>query len=131
MSLKQHIDRFLEEERPSEAPVFPLQKRAVGNTLGEVVLIFFRLNNSTNVSVIVTDQVTILAKILRRRWFQRTDSEQFFRFSKHILNIQSNKSTNASEFDRKVSLNFLKVLVCQVFTAFCPPPCSPMPHLVV
>jgi hypothetical protein len=119
MSLKQHIDRFLEDERDSEAPVFPLRKRAVGNTLGEVVLLFFRLNTSTKVSVIVTDQLTISAKTLRRRWFQRTYIEQFFRFSKHTLNIQSTKATNAVEFDRKVSLNFLKVLVCQTFTACC------------
>lgn len=119
MNLKKHIDRFLEEERTSDSPVFPLRKRAVGNTLGEVVLLFFRYNTSHKVSVIVTDQRDIFAKTLRRRWFQRTYIEQFFRFSKHTLNIQSTKSTNASEFDRNVSLNFLKVLVCQTFTAFC------------
>ncbi len=119
MNLKQHIDRFLEEERTSQTPVFPLRKRAVGKTLGEVVLLFFRLNNSKKISVIVTDKLEIFAKTLRRRWFQRTYIEQFFRFSKHTLNIQSTKSTNAAEFDRKVSLNFLKVLVCQTFTTFC------------
>jgi hypothetical protein len=119
MNLKQHIDRFLEEERTSQTPVFPFRTRAVGNTLGEVVLLFFQLNTSTKISVIVTDQLDIFAKTLRRRWFQRTYIEQFFRFSKHTLNIQSTKSTNASEFDRKVSLNFLKVLVCQTFTTCC------------
>ncbi len=36
MNLKRHIDRFLEEERTSQTPVFPLRKRAVGNTLGVV-----------------------------------------------------------------------------------------------
>lgn len=119
MSLKQHIDRLLEEERTSQTPVFPIRKRAVGNTLGEVVLLFFRFNTSTKVSVIVTNQLDIFAKTLRRRWFQRTLIEQFFRFSKHTLVIQTTKSTDASEFDRKVSVNFLKVLVCQTFTAWC------------
>jgi len=119
MNLKKHIEQFLEEERTSEEPIFPLRKRAVGNKLGEVVLVFFRLNTSKKVSVIVTDTLDIFAKTLRRRWFQRTYIEQFFRFSKHILKIQSNKSTNAPEFDRKASLNFLKVLVCQAFTVFC------------
>lgn len=119
MNLTRHMDRFLEEERTSQTPVFPLRKRAVGNTLGEVVLLLFRLNNSTKIRVIVTDQLEIFAKTLRRRWFQRTYSEQFFRCSKHTLNIQSTKSTHASEFDRKVSLNFLKGLVCQTFTTFC------------
>jgi hypothetical protein len=119
MSVKRHIERFLEEERTSQASVFPLRKRAVGNTLGNVVLLFFRFNSSQTVSVIVTDQLDIFAKTLRRRWFQRTYIEQFFRFSKHTLNIQSTKATNASEFDRKVSLNFLKVLVCQTLTASC------------
>lgn len=119
MNLKKHIDRFLEEERTSDEPIFPLRKRAVGNTLGEVVLLFFRLNNSQKVSVIVTDKLDIFAKTLRRRWFQRTYIEQFFRFSKHTLHIQSSKSTNAHEFDRKASVNFLKVLVCQTFTYFC------------
>jgi hypothetical protein len=119
MSVKQHIDRFLAEERPHQEALFPLRKRAIGNTLGEVVLLFFRLKNSKNISVIVTDHLEIFAKTLRRRWFQRTYIEQFFRFSKHILNIQSNKSTTSTEFDRNVSVNFLKVLVCQTFTAFC------------
>ena len=119
MNLKQHIVRFLEEEQTSDVPIFPLRKRAVGNTLGDVVLLFFRLNNSKKVSVIVTDNLEIFAKTLRRRWFQRTYIEQFFRFSKHTLKIQSTKSTNAHEFDQKASLNFLKVLVCQAFTGFC------------
>ena len=119
MNLKQHIERVLEDERTSQTPVFPLRKRAVGKTLGEVVLLFFRLNTSPKISVIVTDQLEIFAKTLRRRWFQRTYIEQFFRCSKHTLNIQSTKSTTASEFDRKISLNFLKVLVCQTFTTCC------------
>ncbi len=128
MNLKRHIDRFLEAERTSQTPVFPLRKRAVGNTLGDVVLLFFRLTNSKKVSVIVTDQRDIFAKTLRRRWFQRTYIEQFFRFSKHLLKIQSTKATNASEFDRKVSLNFLKVLVCQTFTEFCREQFSGLQH---
>lgn len=119
MNLSQHIERFLEDEHTSQTPVFPLRKRAVGNTLGEVVLLFFRLTNSTKVTVIVTDHRDIFAKTLRRHWFQRTAIEQFFRFSKHILNIPSTKATTVSEFDRKMSLNFLKVVVCQAFTAFC------------
>ncbi len=119
MSLKKHIDRFLEEERTHDASLFPLRKRAVGNTLGDVVLLFFRLNTSSKISVIVTDQLDIFAKTLRRRWFQRTYIEQFFRFSKHTLAIQSSKSTTAEGFDQKASVNFLKVLVCQTFTSFC------------
>lgn len=119
MSLQRHIDRFLEDERTRQTSVFPLRKRAVGKTLGDVVLLFFRFNTSPKVTVIVTDHLDMFAKTLRRRWFQRTSIEQFFRFSKHILNIPANKSTNAAEFDRKVSVNFLKVLVCQTFTAFC------------
>ncbi|MCP4403347.1 MAG: hypothetical protein GY801_39315 [bacterium] len=119
MHLKRHIDRVLEEERTSQTPAFPLRTRAVGKTLGDVVLVFFRRNTSKHVSVIVTDQVDMFAKTLRRRWFQRTYIEQFFRCSTHTLNIQSTKSTNAFEFDRKVSLNVLKVLMCQTFTTCC------------
>ncbi len=119
MSLNKHIARLLEEEQARNEPVFPLRKRAIGNTLGDVVLLFFRFASSQKVSVIVTDKLDIFATTLRRRWFQRTYIEQFFRFSKHTLNIQSSKSTNAAEFDQKASINFLKVLVCQTFTNFC------------
>lgn len=119
MNLSHHIDRFLAEERTRPNAVFPLRKRAVGNTLGEVVLLFFRLKNSSTVSVIVTDHLSIFAKTLRRRWFQRTAIEQFFRFSKHTLNIQSTKAATAATVERKMALNFLKVSVCQAFTTFC------------
>lgn len=119
MSLNQHSDRLLEEERTSQTSVLPLRKRAVGHPLGEVVLLFFRYHARTTVSVIVTDQLDIFAKTLRRRWFQRTESEQFFRFSTHTLVIQAAQSTDASEFDRKVAVNFLNVLVCQTVTAWC------------
>jgi hypothetical protein len=110
---------LLEKEAITKEAIFPLRKRAFRKNFGDVVLLFFRYNRSEKINVIMTTKLEIHSKTLRRRWFQRTYIEQFFRFSKHILKIQESKSTDVFEFDRKVYINFLKVLVCQIFTAFC------------
>ncbi len=67
----------------------------------------------------MTTKVELTGKTIRKRWFQRTYIEQFFRFSKHTLNIQKTKSTNVEEFDQNVSINFMKVFVCQMFKLYC------------
>jgi hypothetical protein len=53
-----------------------------------VTLLAFRLNGSNTVSVIYTPNKTIMAKTLRRHWFQRTYIEQFFKLLKHVMCIQ-------------------------------------------
>jgi hypothetical protein len=118
-NLRAHIKEYLKEEEKSDTPILPLRKRAKCNVLGEVVVLFFRYNGKKKVNVIVTTKLDIFAKTLRHRWFQRTYIEQFFRFSKHTLKIQETKSTDKKEFEKKLSINFLKAIVCQEFTQFC------------
>ena len=62
------------------------------------------------VSVIYSPDLKIKAKTLRRRWFQRTHIEQFFRLMKHSLKIQDSKSENQSEFLKKFALIGIKAM---------------------
>lgn len=68
----------------------------------EVVMIFFRLNGSKKVSAVYCTDLNISAKTLRRRWFQRTQIEQFFRMMKDTLKIQHTKSTDKDSFTKKL-----------------------------
>ena len=60
----------------------------------EVVFLFFRLNGSKNVSIIYSTNLSIKAKTLRRRWFNRTKIEQFFRILKDTLKVQQSTAVD-------------------------------------
>lgn len=87
----------------------------------EVILLFFRYNNSENVTVIycpVIQAPNIFAKTMRHHWFSRTQIEQFFRTVKHILKIQEVKSQNKIEMDIKVGRFFGVALDAQLLTQY-------------
>ncbi|MEZ4886549.1 MAG: hypothetical protein R3E32_17565 [Chitinophagales bacterium] len=85
----------------------------------EVTLLFFRLNGSQKVSVIYTTHTEMKAKTLRRRWFQRTYIEQFFRLIKNTLKIQLSISSDVQGFLKKALLFFLKGISVQLYRKFC------------
>ncbi len=85
----------------------------------EVTLLFFRLNGSQKVSVIYTTHTEMKGKTLRRRWFQRTYIEHFFRLVKNTLKIQLSISSDAEGFLKKALLFFLKGISLQLYRKFC------------
>ena len=117
--LKTYIGMLVGREDAGEEGVFPHRARAFRKGFGDVVLLFFRLKKGKKINVILTTYLDTKAKTLRRRWFQRTEIEQFFRFSKHTLKFQETKTENLAEFIQNVGLNFLRVTVCQIFKQFC------------
>jgi len=103
-----------------EIPPFLMRVRAYYNAQKEdVVLLFFRLAGSKKVSVIYTTHTSMMAKTLRRRWFQRTYIEQFFRLVKNTLKIQLSISDDSQKFLKKTALFFLKAIVAQLYRKFC------------
>lgn len=81
----------------------------------EVIFLFFRLNDSTKVSVIYSQNLTIFAKTLRRHWFNRTYIEQFFKTLKHVLKISEPRTKNKEEFENKLwKFAFLAVEVQKI-----------------
>lgn len=78
----------------------------------EVVLLFFRLKGSNKVTVIFCQEKAIMAKTMRRRFFQRTKIEQFFRFLKDTLKIQTSKTERFGDFVKKLSLFIIKAIFC-------------------
>ena len=93
----------------------------------DVILLFFRYNNSKNVTVIycpVIQAPNIFAKTMRHHWFSRTLMEQFFRTVKHILKIQEVKSQNKIEMDIKVGRFFELALNAQLFTKYIKKTCK-------
>ena len=85
----------------------------------EVILVFFRLNGSNKVSVIFSFSMQAKAKTLRRRFFQRTKIELFFRFLKDTLKIQLSPSKDLERFEKKLALFILKAMYCFCFEYFC------------
>jgi hypothetical protein len=78
----------------------------------EVVLLFFRLKDSNRVTVIFCSDLSVMKKTLRRRFFQRTKIELFFRFLKDTLKIQKSKSERYGDFVKKLSLCIIKAIFC-------------------
>jgi hypothetical protein len=85
----------------------------------ELIILIFRFKKSQKVSVIYTTDLTIKAKTLRHRWFQRTHIEQFFRILKDTLKIQLAKSTNKNEFIKNFCIKLFQALHIQLFRNFC------------
>lgn len=99
---------------------FALRRRAwCAKLQTEVVLLLFRLNGSRKISAVYTTDLDIKTKTLRRRWFQRTQIEQFFRIIKDTLKIQQAKNTNKEGFERKLYIFVFKALQCQLFRDYC------------
>jgi len=116
--------RYLEEEKvfknkkPNEA--FLIRQKAYFHAEDrEVILLFFRLNGSKKVSVLFCSDLSIKSKTLRRRFFQRTKIELFFRLLKDTLKIQKSTSVDTKSFLKKLSLFIFKAIICLQFEKFC------------
>ena len=113
---KYAINKYISEVfEPAEATAakngkdFVLRVRVYYQSLErEVVMIFFRLNGSKKVSAVYTTDISLSAKTIRRRWFQRTQIEQFFRMMKDTLKIQHSKSTDIESFAKKLCVFLFK-----------------------
>lgn len=106
-----------EGQRPEP---FLLRVRGVYANKGrEVTLLVFRLNGSKKVSLIYSTDLSAKSKTLRRRWFQRTMIEQFFRLLKDTLKIQQSKVTCHKGFLRKLWVWLFKAVHCQLFRNCC------------
>jgi len=130
LNLKKYIEQiYLNKEREyldkckakGETPQpFLLRKKAHFQALGlTVILVFFRLNGSNKITVIFTTALEATAKTLRRRFFQRTKIELFFRLLKDTLKIQTSKSVDVESFLKKLNLFIFKAIVCQNFKKYC------------
>jgi hypothetical protein len=123
MNLKSYIENeFLPQEQAykekmgeegKEAKPFSIRVRSYYKSQKrEVVLLFFRLKGSDKVTVIFCSHLSVMKKTLRRRFFQRTKIELFFRFLKDTLKIQKSKSERYGDFVKKLSLCILKAIFC-------------------
>lgn len=120
MTIQQAIDDGYIQLEKAEKEHFAFRVRVLLCKYNrEVTLLLFRLNGSKKVSVIYTTDTNIKAKTLRRRWFQRTQIEQFFRLLKDTLKIQQSKVTNKEGFERKLWVFVFKALNCQLFRNYC------------
>jgi hypothetical protein len=84
-----------------------------------VTIVIFRFNGSDKVTIIFCYDDIIHAKTMRRRFFQRTQIEQFFRMVKHTLHIEQSTSNDSKSFIKKVALFFLKAIFAFAFRDYC------------
>ena len=110
-------------EKPKDEPYSVCIRVWCKKINAEVVMLFFRLAKSKKVSVIYTTDLNIKEKTLRRRWFQRTQIEQFFRLIKDTLKIQQTKSSDKEGFERKIFYFVFIALHCQKFRNYCRKSC--------
>ena len=130
LNLKKYIEQiYLKKERAyldkceaeGKTPQpFLLRKKAHFQALKQtVILVMFRLNGSNKVTVIFTSALEATAKTLRRRFFQRTKIELFFRLLKDTLKIQTSKCVDAESFLKKLNLFIYKAIICYDFKKYC------------
>ena len=99
---------------------FLLRKRGHFQWPGkEVTLVFFRPNGPDKASVIFSIDLNVSAKMMRRRFFQRTKTGLSFRPLKDTLKIQTSKNTGAAPFLKKSGLAIFKAVACQNFQNYC------------
>jgi hypothetical protein len=113
---------YLEDCQRQGAAAAPFLMRIRGNYSArgrEVVLLVFRLNGSKKVTLVYSTDLNAKSKTLRRRWFQRTLIEQFFRILKDTLKIQQSKVTDHKGFLRKLWVWLYKAVHCQLFRNYC------------
>jgi hypothetical protein len=84
-----------------------------------VTVLIFRFNGSHKITIIFCYDAFIKAKTLRRRFFQRTQIEQFFRMLKHTLKISQSKSDSTHSFIKKLAVFFLKAIFAFAFRDYC------------
>jgi hypothetical protein len=84
-----------------------------------VTVLIFRFNGSDKITIIFCYDAFIKAKTLRRRFFQRTQIEQFFRMLKHTLKISQSKSDDTHSFIKKLAIFFLKAIFAFAFRDYC------------
>ena len=120
------LPNFLREEalfyadKTNKDKPFTLRMRLFYRYLGKhVTVLLFRFNKSKTVSIIFSTDKGIKAITLRRRFFQRTQIEQFFRMVKHTLRIAQSTSLDTSSFRKKIALFFLKAIFAFCFRNFC------------
>ena len=105
------------ERLGKDATAFTLRIKAYYKAMKtEVLLVFFRVNHSKKVSVVMTTDKVAKRKTIRRRFFQRVKIEQFFRFVKHVLCIQQSTSKNTLGMMRKIAVFFIKAVLLQRLT---------------
>jgi hypothetical protein len=107
------------ENGEKKAP-FLLRLKVFYQKLAEMVtIVIFRFNGSNKVTIIFCYDAIIHAKTMRRRFFQRTQIEQFFRMVKHTLHIEQSTSNDSKSFLKKVALFFLKAIFAFTFRDYC------------
>lgn len=111
--------KYQEKNKGRKKPFFMRVRAYYQAQDREVVLLFFRLAGSNKVTVIFCQQKEVMAKTMRRRFFQRTKIELFFRFLKDTLKIQTSKSERYGDFVKKLSLFMLKAIICLKFERAC------------
>ena len=84
-----------------------------------VTILIFRFNGSGKITIIFCYDGVIKAKTMRRRFFQRTQIEQFFRMVKHTLKISQSKSDGTHSFIKKIAVFFLKAIFAFTFRDYC------------
>jgi hypothetical protein len=112
--------RYLENNKQEKKiEPFVQRKRAYCHFLKkEVTILIFRVSDSKKVTLIISTDIHIFAKTLRRAFFQRTLIEQFFRIIKHTLKFRETKTSNKIETEIKVlEFAFLAIQV-QKFVKF-------------
>jgi hypothetical protein len=105
------------DKKTSEKTSFLMRIRCFYKALDkDITVLVFRLKGSKKVSVIYCTDKNIMAKSLRRHWFQRTQIEQFFRLIKHTLKIAEAKTRNKAQFENKIFRFVFVALHAQLFT---------------
>ena len=121
-SISKYIEEvFLKQEAKYEgdSPFFIRTKGFYKAKDRQVVFLFFKLNNSNKVSVIYSTNLSIKSKTMRRRWFNRTKIEHFFRTIKDTLKIQQSTTDSTHGFFKKVMMFALKAVFIKKFERYC------------
>lgn len=115
-----NAEKAFYKDKSNENKPFSLRLKVYYQKLKRfVTILIFRFNGSKKLTVIFTYNKNILAKTLRRRFFQRTQIEQFFRMVKHTLGISQSKSVDYKSFIKKVAIFFLKAIFAFSFRNYC------------
>jgi hypothetical protein len=113
-------ERRFYRDKSNEGKPFSLRLSLFYKKLNRTVtVLIFRFNGSDKITIIFCYDAFIKAKTLRRRFFQRTQIEQFFRMLKHTLKISQSKSDDTHSFIKKLAIFFLKAIFAFAFRDYC------------
>jgi hypothetical protein len=108
---------------------FELRIRAEYHCRGkEVVLLFFRFSGSSTVSVVYCTDTNAMKKTIRRNWFRRTYIEQFFKITKHVLQIQEQRAQEKSRFEFNLGVTMFLALHVQLLIKWLRKKCTFFAH---